>query len=130
MESPTAVGGGRAQNDAAAAERQGTLGSTLSGLVGQDKQPTPTLRVTGNQMDEDEKERQRKKSEQWAAELRVQMEEQRVQKEKEKQDELERLEAKGACRVVVSGPEAFNSAVKAMLSHSGHDLDSVTILSA
>ena len=93
MESPTAVGGGRAQNDAAAAERQGTLGSTLSGLVGQDKEPTPTLRVTGNQMDEDEKQRQRQKSEQWAAELRVQMEEQRVQKEKEKQDELERLEA-------------------------------------
>ena len=45
--------------------------------------------------------------------------------------ELAPLRALGACRVVVSGPESFNRAVKEMLVHgAGLDAQAVTILEA
>ena len=44
--------------------------------------------------------------------------------------ELARARALGACRVVVSGPEAFNKAVKTMLQAAGVERGRVSILEA
>lgn len=44
--------------------------------------------------------------------------------------ELARARALGACRVVVSGPEAFNKAVKTMLQAAGVERGRVSVLEA